>query len=601
MVVALRQLRSRSPDLKECVRPSVTSQRDESHHSGVRILKELQNTQHRRIHGRRLDDARGRRAGSPPVKASSLILASVCACTAVHGASRFEEFTKKFERTTDRAEVVTSTFLGGTGTEWLAGGGFQPDGTIVVAGTALGPELNLGKPAVVLGADGPIQAPVRNVMRGRFNQPEKDKQGNAKLEPLMWDHPNATAFIVRLSPDTKEVRSVTRFGWKAGGLTAAAVDAQGNIYVCGPATPSTASVSKDTRDIDTARTTVRAVGACYLARLSPDASAALWVRTFSGIGNTPDVKIDKAGRVILQNADLRTFDADGKQLAVVTVPGELDGHVAVNPVDGTIARGGEHHWPTGREPYRDPTLNILRPDGSMLHELYNWDGPFVGLNGLRLVSDSAIRGVAYDEDGNLVLHAWSDGGNSVMYREPQDVFTPARKMEGLGLSAWGAGVLSCAYIIKLETKNYTVAAGTLWVGYLHDRNKPNTVLINSMGFARDGSVCVAGSSAWGLIRTGNAFPGDPAGEYVAVMSKDLKSLRYCSTLPGTGQTLVNRAAKWGVISGTVNGRTLVLFLSGATDAEAGKVPLKNATQPQFGGGLSDGHLLLLDLSANTPR
>jgi hypothetical protein len=531
------------------------------------------------------------------VKASFLVLASLCACTAVRGASRFEEFNRKFEHTTDRAEIVTSTFLGSTGTEWLAGGGFQPDGTIVVAGTALGPALDLGKPAVVLGMEGSIQPPVRNVVRGRFNQPEKDKQGNAKLEPLMWDHPNATAFIVRLSPDAKEVRSVTRFGWMAGGLTGAAVDAQGNIYVCGPATPTTSGVSTDAREIDTARATVRAVGSCYLARLSPDAGKALWVRTFNGIGNTPDVKIDKAGRVIFQNADLRTFDADGKPLSVVTVPGELTGHVAVNPVDGTIARGGEHHWPTGREPYRDPTLNIFRPDGTWLHELYNWDGPLVGLNGLRLVSDSAIRGVAHDDDGNLVLHAWSDGGNSVMYREPQDVFTPAKKMGGLGMSAWGAGVLSCAYIIKLETKNYTVSAGTLWVGYLHDRNKPNSVTVNTLGFARDGSICVAGGSAWGLIRTGNAFPGDPTGDYVAVMNKDLNSLRFCSTMPGTGQTAVNRAAKWGVVSGTVNGRTLVMFLSGATDADAAKVPVKDATQPKFAGGLSDGHLLLLDLSA----
>ena len=58
---------------------------------------------------------------------------------------------------------------------------------------------------------------------------------------------------------------------------------------------------------------------------------------------------------------------------------------------------------------------------------------------LRLVSDSAIRRAAVDPDGNLVIYAWSDGGNSVMYREPFDVRTHAKGFQGLGMSAYGAG------------------------------------------------------------------------------------------------------------------------------------------------------------------
>jgi hypothetical protein len=520
------------------------------------------------------------------------------AYSASAAASRFEEFTKKFAHTPDRAEIVSSTFLGGSGTEWLTGGGVQPDGTIVVAGVSLGPELDLGVKAAVLGEDAAMQPLARTPMRGRNGRIAMDKNGQPKYETLSWAHPNATAFIARLSPDLKEIKSVTRFGWKLGGLTDAAVANDGHVFLCGPATPGITNISSDSMEFIGDQTNAVRGGpsAVYVAKLSPDTTKVLWVRVINGMSAAPKLRLG-AGKIYLQAADVRVFDASGKQLSQTKLPNGGSGHIAVNPIDGTIAIGGEHHWPTGREPYRDPTLNIRKPDGTLLYELYNWDGPLVGLNALRLVSDSAIRGAIYDSEGNLLIHAWSDGGNSVMYREPTDVFTASKKMAGLGLSIWGAGVLSSAYVIRIDTKTYNVSAGTLWVGYLQDRNKPNSVTISSFGVARDGSVCVAGSSAFGLIQTGNAFPGEPTGNYVAVMSRDLTLLRFCSTLPGAGQTEISDEEKWGVASGTANGKTLALFFSGTS----GETPLHNARQQKFGGGYMDGHLLVLDLSAHASK
>ncbi|HMJ89970.1 MAG TPA: hypothetical protein VK530_09145, partial [Candidatus Acidoferrum sp.] len=465
--------------------------------------------------------------------------------------TRFEEFTKKFAHAPDRAEVIESTYLGSAGTEWLTAGGFQPDGTIVVAGVSLGPDLDLGVKASVLGNDGPIQAPTRRARRSRSGRPELDQSGRPKMDALGWTHPNATAFIARLSPDLKTIKSVTRVGWKSGGLTGTAVDAEGNIYVCGPAANGIASISSDVQTFAVSNAATRLGEQCaavYLAKISPDTTKAIWVRLITGPSSAPKLSIDKSGRIHLQAQDLRVFDANGKQISMTAFPSG-EGHVAVSPVDGSIARGSEHHWPTGREPYRNPTLNIHKPDGALRYELYNWDGPLVGLNDLRLVSDSAIRGATYDHDGNLLIHGWSDGANSVLLREPTDAFTPAKNMTGLGFNADGAGVLICAYVIKIDAKDYRVAAGTLWVGYLHDRDKPNSVTINAMGLAPDGSVCLAGNSAWGLIQTGNAFPSDPSGNYVAVMSSDLRSLRFSSTMPATGQTELNDGARWGVASG----------------------------------------------------
>ncbi|MFO0927394.1 MAG: hypothetical protein U0736_10190 [Gemmataceae bacterium] len=238
-------------------------------------------------------------------------------------------------------------------------------------------------------------------------------------------------------------------------------------------------------------------------------------------------------------------------------------------------------------------LNIHRPDGTLLYELYNWDGPLVGLDNLRLVSDSAIRRVKFDADGNLLLYAWSDGGNSVLTREPFDLRRPTPRLDGLGMSAWGAGVLSCAYLIKLDPATLRVIGGTLWLAYLKDRDKPNSIWVDTLGFAADGSVCVGGKSAWGLIQTGNALHrGEPTGPYVAVFSRDFTSLRFSSTLPGTGAVDLRDGERWGVVTGRPNGRPRVLFVGGAVDG----APIAGGPQPRFGGGHADGYLLLLDLS-----
>ncbi len=527
--------------------------------------------------------------------------------SAAQGEGRFEQLTKKFHKTPDQARVLSAGYLGGPGTEWLVGGGFQPDGTVVVAGVALGPTLELmGRKAEVLGQDAPPPAsPERKQQLDRNGKPVTDKAGTPKYEPFGWKHANATAFVALLSADLKQVRSVHRFPWKSAGLTSAVVAETGHIYLAGPATEGIRALGGDQKEIVVEKSSPDQGSSrlTYLACLSSDAGKVNWVRTFKGPSSGPVLELAGPGRVRVLGPHARTFDAQGRQQSVTVVP-SLGPRVALNPRDDTIARGGEHPWRTGREPYRDPILNIYRPDGSWLYELYNWDGPFVGLDNLRLVSDSAVRGVRYDADGNLVLSCWSDGGNSVFYREPNDIRRVSKAMDGLGMSAWGSGVLSCAYLIRIETRNCKVTAGTPWLAYLQSNN-PNSIWVDSLGLAPDGSIGIGGRSAWGLIQTGNKLSqADPAGNYVAVLSKDCKSLRFSSALPACGQTDVCEGARWGIVSGTVDGRPRLLFLGGASQSEEvyGKVhpaPQAQALQSRFGGGHTDGYLLVLDLSANS--
>jgi hypothetical protein len=536
------------------------------------------------------------------------LLALVLLALPAWGATRHEQFTERFRNSPDQTPVVAATFFGGAGTEWFAAGGAQPDGTIVATGVSLGPVLEAsGVKVGVLGQDGaPPAAPERIALKNKKGEPELNKDGTPKYEPFRWTHANATGFVLRYAPDLKSIKSVSRFPWCAGSITGTAIDAEGNLYLTGATGKAFAALgnAEELKTGDLGEVKTPACEQVYLAKLDPEASRVLWIKQIKAPSCAPNVRITRDGKLQFQGPDLRVFSLKGELLATTIVPGGLGNRIAVNPVDGTYAKGGEHQWPTGREPWRDPILNVYKPDGTWLYELYNWDGHYAGLDNLRLVSDTAIRAVRYDDQGNLILYAWSDGGNSVMYREPNDIRREAKAFKGLGMSAWGAGVLSCAYLVKIETKDYRVAGGTLWLAYLKEKDKPNSIWIDALGFADDGSVCFAGRSAWGLIQTGNHLNGDgePTGPYVAVLSADCASLRFCSVVAACGKTDVANGETWGIASGSAKDRKLILFFTGAEEKEgtgekARSAPTLNAVQAKYGGGHTDAYLMVLDAGA----
>lgn len=509
---------------------------------------------------------------------------------------------KYWKEAPDQAEVRAATYIGGKGTEWLVSGGFQGDETIVLAGNVLGPVLELPVEVKVLGADLPAPAEPKPVpqLDGK-GAPRTDKQGNPLWEKPSWRHEGTTGFILRCSGDLKKIISAHRLPWTSGAITSAAVGKDGAIYIAGRATDGIARLHDKAEELEVGPGTNRKDGKCahtFLARLKPDASAVEWVRQLKGPSDAPQLSVTDDGSVRLAAQDVRTFDPAGKLLATVVVPGGVKKTSSVSPVDGGIVTGGEHHWPTGREPWRCPTLNIHQPDGRLKYQLYDWGGPYVGLDISRLVSDTAVRFVTHDRDGSILLYAWSDGGNSVMTRQPTDVRTGVN-LRGLGITAAGAGVLSCAYVVRIEPKDFRVTGWTIWLAF-GATGKPNSVWIDNLAVAADGSVCVGGRSALGLWQTKNKLTdAAPEGEYVAVFDRDLNRVRFCSVVPGAGAAEVSHdRAGWGIVTGTVNGKPRALFVGGVAEHE--KTPTVNAGQDKFGGGWCDGYAVLLDLSKEAP-
>jgi hypothetical protein len=511
--------------------------------------------------------------------------------------TRYHAYTERWAERPDRAAVLGATRFGGSGTEWFAAGAILPDGRVIAAGSALGPALDArGTPVQVIGKDSktPESVPPLADAKARW----------------MWSNPAATGFIVRYAPGLGSVETVIRLPWGAGGITALTVDAEGAVYAAGPAGSGFEAIGAFD-EVQPASPTAGAKGpapAAWVAKFSPDLKRVQWLRRITFPTPSPSLGWTADGDLRLHAGDVYVFAPTGalRRSQVVQAAGRTDKggtRFAVNPVDGRIAIGGDRQWPTGREPYRDPWLHIFRPDGAFDLQLYWWNGGYIGLDNVRLESDSDLRILRWTDDGDLLFSAWSDGGNSVFNRMPFDIRRNAPNMARLGMDGWGMNVLSQAWIIRLDGATWQVKAGTNWLSYLASENKPNGITIDSLGIAADGSVMIAGGSAWGLIRTGNHLPpgGAPGGRYVAVLSPGLDSLRFSSCLPGSGTVNPVNNEPVAFASGVANGRPMALMLTGATEkgsayGDVWQAPTTvGAAQTAYGGGMLDAHLVLLDL------
>lgn len=545
----------------------------------------------------------------------NLIAAMLVAAVLQPIAHAEEQPNRIWKSSPDGVEVLAATFLGGSGTEWLASGGFQPDGKVVLVGNVLGPTFDLSGPVGVIGTDRPPPAEPQPIPVLEKGKPKLSHGKPVYVRPT-WRDEGVTAFVAVYSADLKQRISVQRLPWTAGAVTAAAIGTDGTIYVAGRATDGIVSLGGDVAELPAMkpldkpdRDRARCEHA-FLAKLSADAQKALWVRHVRGPSAAPTVDITADGKVRFGAGQLHILDGGGKAVTTVTVPGGLRTTSSVRQQDGQIAVGGEHPWSTGREPWRCPTLDIYNPDGSLKHRFYDWGGQYVGLDNCRQVSDTSVRYVSYDRDGGILMYMWSDGGNSVATTQPFDVRASVG-LRGLGLTTAGAGALSVSYLVRLDPQDYHVTSWTVWVGNDRPpRNRPNSTWVEQLARTSDGSLAFAGIAGWGVWQTADKLTDDdPGGAYLAVLNEDFTGLRHCSVMPGIGAADLNdgaasRGSGWGIATGTVNGKSRILFLAGSNGGhdKGDRViatPTRNAAQERFAGGRSDGYALLMELATPT--
>jgi hypothetical protein len=102
--------------------------------------------------------------------------------------------------------------------------------------------------------------------------------------------------------------------------------------------------------------------------------------------------------------------------------------------------------------------------------------------------------------------------------------------------------------------------------------------------------------------------GEPTGPYIAVLNPDMSSARFCSTIPGAcavdvAEGAANRPTGWGIARGVVGGKQRALFLTGIappTNPTEGNTPTRNAGQTAFGGGETDGYVVLVEFDKAAP-
>jgi hypothetical protein len=506
--------------------------------------------------------------------------------------TRFHEYTEKFKKPANPVRIETATYLGGSGTEWLAGAAYLPDGTLAVAGTALGPEFTLGANKVaVLGGDGAAPA---------APQATQDAKGNAVLPD--WTHPSATAFVAWLAPDLKTVTRVVRWPWLAGGACGIEADATG-LYVAGRAGANLAALA-GVQDVTPSDAPASDSGA-YVAKLSLAGDRLLWVRRFRDVGEGVRLRL-VGGRVLVEGRWVYAFTPDGAvaHVARAEFHGSEDRRCrAVNPVDFSYAAGWDRNTHTGREPWRQPCLRLLPPPGASgeARNFYNWPPKDVSSAAKHLESDSSIRRLHYDDQGTLYAVGWSDGGNTVLERDITDVDKP-QPYKGLGFSLWGAQVGSFCHVLKIEPVAPKLLNKTIYVGYLSGKQRPSSSNVTNLRPATDGSMLLTGHTGYGHIQTGDALSASPPspGSYVTVLTSDWTSLRFSSVMLAAGQVRLHGDKDvWGMVAATSGGRHKAVWVSGAVEKERDqKAPIAGAAaQDAFGGGLTDGYLLVLDLGA----
>ena len=466
-------------------------------------------------------------------------LLALCLCLlAPLGAAdtRYHQLTRKAKGSGGQVQIVAATFLGGPGAQELVGVAYSPDGAVLVTGNAWGPRLELGVQATVWGKDDFRDAPVLT------------NEAKPKLDAR---NPNRAGFVARLSADLQRVEAVARLGWGGGTFTGCQVGPDGGLYVAAVLRGGGLEWAKTLPGAKARPPAPEKAGgdALALLRLTPDLTRCGWAAVCERaerqsadaekhVGGRTGLRasfLDDQRLVLMAYGRLWTLGVDGRELQEL---GASRGGVLLgaDARRGVCWSGGDENTNTGREPWRRPMLVQYDRGGKPAFEFWRWDSKLVGTDKYRLVSDSSVRGVAPLEGSKVLVWGWSDGGNSVFLRQPQDLDADAHFKQGFIDSLWGANVGSFAWILTVDTEQRRTLGGSVMCSFLTERNKPNSSRIDGGTLLPGNRLALVGSSAFAFVETPDAwvktFPEGSGGSYFVIFSETLSDLLFASLLPG---------------------------------------------------------------------
>ncbi|OIP81269.1 MAG: hypothetical protein AUK44_10450 [Porphyromonadaceae bacterium CG2_30_38_12] len=466
----------------------------------------------------------------------------------------------------------TATYLGGSAADELLDVAYAPDGTLVVAGSTVSTDWSFpsGTQSHVLGTEGAV---------------------------------SSTIFIARLSNDAKQLLSFTRFAY--GSVKSKdvriAVTANG-IYVVAVGY----ELFKQLPGFDGKLDDV-AGQKPFVARLSVDGSTLLNA-TYLGGGDSDrdvnDVDVFPNGDICvshdsgsgLGNGIISRINSDlsnsiwSKTYTVWCGEARLNA-VAVSPDGDMVYVGGYGMGHTGKEPYKDPLLFAFNgSDGTQRwkrgtdnrdYGVFNFPQDSIGAN--RLISDSQINVLGTDNQGNAITAGYSDGGATVFTKDPwfggysvfEGASLPATVQDGDSFSGF-SGATSVSTAGRMDKNGNWIRS---------HRFKPTSIWNEMYGVCAtsDDKIFFVGKSV-SLPEMNNWDMASGAGAVLLKMDMDAAggNRRFVTHIAGVDA--LNKIAR-----DRSSYRYAVVGRAKTTD-----VYTVNAVQTTFGGGTTDGYLLVLD-------
>ena len=519
--------------------------------------------------------------------------------------SRHEDYSRKAAQGPHLA-LRAATFFGGPDGEEFVGGGTLASGEIVAAGNLTGPKPPPGRVDKVIGS---------GTHRGLdpFIFKEKAEQ-HRKAGEFSRDNPDLGGFFVIYDSSLSEIKRFVRFDWGVAALSTCLVTPDGGtILVAGRAGPAF-------RKLPGVRThpcgseiwkygDAEQAADVFIAAIHPKDGSIRWAHVIEGAGNPPRrLWLDDSGHIYIPAGGLHLVSPNGATLRRIhtRADGKVDRWVGIHPSHGKIYFGGDRNTRTNREPYRQPFLIESDLNGKDTARYWEPNPKEIGSDGGSLESDSSVRGVAFRPDGTAAVIGWSDGGNSVFTRQVGDWREKGVTPAPLGYATWGMkGANSLGHVMLVDFPAKRTLTHAWFAAFLpgnfvdaRARNAPNHTSFEDLELMPGGALAVWGRAASGLVQTPNAFrkdPGDGAkygGTFLTVFDGTLSRLMFSSYLPGLGNPAL-----------VAHPRGLLVFSRSRND-DGEPTPTSppitaDSAQTKFG-GVSDGHLMLMDGSEIVP-